>query len=203
MDLPSRKSDPLSDTTFTRRKGEIMKRSLLVLVGLALVGVSLWAASVASSAPVIRTEAMAPGLLSLPRATPAGQTSLYGHIASLSRQRGRWMMRFDPALLLRGVTAAQAALEDTGSSDVPNDSYTLDESHRLLTYVVSPTATVTVLLQELRPIEIPVSELAQITQGKNPRRRALFDRARGLGYWIRVGDKYPNPVLSIDQQYHP
>ena len=104
---------------FTRRKGEIMKRSLLVLVGLALVGGSLWAASVASSAPVTRTEAMAPGLLSLPRATPAGQTSLYGHIASLSRQRGRWMMRFDPALLLRGVTAAQAAREDTGSSDVP------------------------------------------------------------------------------------
>ena len=180
-----------------------MKRSLLVLVGLALVGGSLWAASVASSAPVIRTEAMAPGLLSLPRATPAGQTSIYGHIASLSRQRGRWLMRFDPALLLRGATAAQVALEDTGSSDVPNDSVTLDESHRLLTYVVSPTATVTVLLQGLRPIEIPVSELAQIMQGNNPKHRALFDRARGLGYWIRVGDKYPNPVLSIDQQYHP
>ena len=203
MDLPSRKSDPLLTTTFTRRKGEIMKRSLLVLVGLALVGGSLWAASVASSAPVIRTEAMAPGLLSLPRATPAGQTSIYGHIASLSRQRGRWLMRFDPALLLRGATAAQVALEDTGSSDVPNDSVTLDESHRLLTYVVSPTATVTVLLQGLRPIEIPVSELAQIMQGNNPKHRALFDRARGLGYWIRVGDKYPNPVLSIDQQYHP
>ena len=116
-----------------------MKRSLLVLVGLALVGGSLWAASVASSAPVIRTEAMAPGLLSLPRATPAGQTSTYGHIASLSRKQGRWLMRFDPALLLRGATAAQVALEDTGSSDVPNDSVTLDESHRLLTYVVSPT----------------------------------------------------------------
>ena len=87
MDLPSRKSDPLFTTTFTRRKGEIMKRSLLVLVGLALVGGSLWAASVASSAPVIRTEAMAPGLLSLPRATPAGQTSTFGHIASLSRSK--------------------------------------------------------------------------------------------------------------------
>ena len=112
---------------------------------------------------------MAPGLLSLPRATPAGQTSTYGHIASLSRQRGRWLMRFDPALLLRGATAAQVALEDTGSSDVPNDSVTLDESHRLLTYVVSPTATVTVLLQGLRPIEIPVSELAADHAGQEPR----------------------------------
>jgi len=128
---------------------------------------------------------------------------IFGHIASLSRKHGRWVMRFDPALLLRGATAAQAALEDTGSSDVPNDSYTLEESHRLLTYVVSPTATVTVLLDGLRPIEIPVSELAGIVRGKNPMHRALFDRARGLGYWIRVGDKYPNPVLSIDQQYHP
>ncbi len=73
---------------FTRRKGEIMKRSLLVLVGLALVGGSLWAASVASSAPVTRTEAMAPGLLSLPRATPAGQTStVRSHRVALAAAR--------------------------------------------------------------------------------------------------------------------
>ena len=26
---------------------------------------------------------------------------------------------------------------------------------------------------------------------------------RGFGFWIRVGDKYPNPVLSLDQQYQP
>ncbi len=50
---------------------------------------------------------------------------------------------------------------------------------------------------------IPVSELAQIVKGKNPKRRPLFDRSNGLGFWIRIGDKYPNPALSIDQQYHP
>jgi hypothetical protein len=22
-------------------------------------------------------------------------------------------------------------------------------------------------------------------------------------FWIRVGDKYPNPAVSLDQQYHP
>ena len=65
------------------------------------------------------------------------------------------------------------------------------------------TATVTILLQGLRTIQVPVAELAQIVKGKNPMHRALFDRARRLGYWIRVGDKYPNPALSIDQQYHP
>ena len=112
-------------------------------------------------------------------------------------------MRFDPALLLRGATAAQVALEDTGSSDVPNDSVTLDESHRLLTYVVSPTRD-----GHGPPARAPTDPdpglgAGAIMQGKNPKRRALFDRARGLGYWIRVGDKYPNPVLSIDQQYHP
>jgi hypothetical protein len=180
-----------------------MNRSQLILVALALVAGSLLSAVAASSAPASGSSNSSPTLLRLPRATPAGQTSSYGHIASLSRKHGRWVMRFDPALLLTGATAAQAALEDTGSSDVPNDSYTLEESHRLLTYVVSPTATVTVLLDGLRPIVIPVSELAGIVSGKNPMHRALFDRARGLGYWIRVGDKYPNPVLSIDQQYHP
>lgn len=180
-----------------------MHRSLLVLVALAVGTAALVAASTASSASASPSESASQELLQLPRTTPAGQTSTYGHIASLSRKQGRWIMRFDPALLLRGATAAQAALEDTGSSDVPNDSYTLDESHRLLTYVVSPSATVTILLRGVRPIEIGVSELAQIVQGRNPMHRALFDRARGLGYWIRVGDKYPNPALSIDQQYHP
>jgi hypothetical protein len=195
--------EPCVESDVSTRRENIVKRSQLILVALALVGGALLSAVAASSAPASGSASAAPTLLRLPRATPAGQTTTYGHIASLSRKQGRWVMRFDPALLLRGATAAQAALEDTGSSDVPNDSYTLDESHRLLTYVVSPTASVTVLLAGLRPIEIPVSELAGIVRGKNPMHRALFDRARGLGYWIRVGDKYPNPVLSIDQQYHP
>jgi hypothetical protein len=177
-----------------------MKNLLLLLAAVVAAGASM---SAAAAAPGCGDGASSVELLRLPRVTPAGQTTLFGHIASLARRQGRWEMRFDPALLLTGVTAERAALEDTGSPDVPNDSYTLEEGHRLLTYVVSPSATVTVLLQGLRPIEIPVSELAQIVQGKNPRHRALFDRARGLGYWIRVGDKYPSPVLSLDQQYHP
>ena len=177
-----------------------MKKLLPVLGAIAVVGLSM---STASAAPVAPSQPSSPVLLKLPRATPAGQESLYGHIASLARKHGRWEMRFDPALLLRGATAAQAALEDTGSSDVPNDSYTLEEGHRLLLYVVSPTATATVLLRGLQPVEIRVPELARILRGENPNHRALFDRANGLGYWIRVGDKYPNPVLSLDQQYHP
>jgi hypothetical protein len=177
-----------------------MKKVLLVLAVVAVAGASM---SAASAAPGCGDGPSSTQLLLLPRVTPAGQTTLFGHIASLSRKHGRWEMRFDPALLLTGVTAEQAALEDTGSPDVPNDSYTLDESHRLLTYVVSPTAKITILTQGLQAVQIGVPELAQILQGKNPTHRALFDRANGLGYWIRVSRKYPSPVLSLDQQYHP
>ena len=179
-----------------------MKLSLLAVAGALLVAVVVVSSRVAG-APASSTSPSEPALLRLPRATPAGQTTLFGHVKSLTRKGGRWEMRFDPALVLQGVAAEHAALEDTGSSDVPNDSITLEEGHRLLTYVVAPNAGVTVLGMGLRAIRVPVSELAQIVKGKNPRQRPLFDRANGLGFWIRVGDKYPNPVLSIDQQYHP
>jgi hypothetical protein len=179
-----------------------MKLSLLAVAGALLVAVVVVSSRVAG-APASLTSPSEPALLRLPRATPAGQTTLFGHVKSLTRKGGRWEMRFDPALVLQGAAAEHAALEDTGSSDVPNDSVTLEEGHRLLTYVVAPNVAVTVLVMGLRAITIPVSEVAQIVKGKNPRQRPLFDRANGLGFWIRVGDKYPNPVLSIDQQYHP
>jgi hypothetical protein len=112
-------------------------------------------------------------------------------------------MRFDPAWWLNGTAAEHAALEDTGSKDVPNDYYVVEEGHRLLTFTVFSSARVTVLGKSLRRITITVSELAQIVKGKNPKQRRLFDRGNHLGYWIRVGTKYPNPVLSLDQQYQP
>jgi hypothetical protein len=137
----------------------------------------------------------------LPPATPAGQTTLWGHIKSLTRKGGHFELRFDPALFLHGVTANRAAAEDR--REVANDYYVVDETHRQFTYVVLTTARVTVLTRGLRSARITVSELAQIVKGKNPKHRPLFDRANGLGYWIRVGDKYPNPALSLDQQYQP
>jgi len=72
----------------------------------------------------------------------------YGYIRSLKSQGSGYLMRFDPAWLLTGKTANQAALEDTGSSDVPNDNYVVNESKRAYTYMVSPTAHVTVLKRE-------------------------------------------------------
>jgi hypothetical protein len=110
-------------------------------------------------------------------------------------------MAFDPAFLLHGVTADRAAAED--GHEVANDYYVVDESHRQYVYVVRPTAEVTVLTKSLCATTITVSELAQIVAGKNPEHRRLFDRSNGLGFWIRVSNKYPNPALSLDQQYQP
>ena len=180
-----------------------MKASLVVLAGIAVVGVAISPSSRVSAAPATSTARRETTLSKLPPVTAAGETTSWGHIKSLVRKGRRFEMRFDPAWLLGGVTAERAALEDTGSADVPNDRYTVEEGHRLLTYVVVPNARVTVLLNGPRPATITVAELAQIIEGKNPKRRPLFGRPKDFGFWIRVGNKYPNPVLSLDEQYQP
>jgi len=190
---------PETDTGFENANeldGRIMKNLLLVLGAITVCG-SLATASAAS------TKSSSSGPLRLPRATPAGQTTVFGHIKSLAREGGKWKLRFDPAMLLFGATAEQEAFEQTGSRDVPNDSVTFDETHHLLTYVVAPTATVTIVTQGLAATTISVDELSKILAGKNPAHRKLFGDPKGFGFWMRVGDKYPNPVLTIDEQYHP
>jgi hypothetical protein len=46
-----------------------------------------------------------------------------------------------------------------------------------------------------------VAELAQIVRGRNPKHRRLLEPK--AGFWIQIGEKYPNPVVSLDQQYQP
>jgi hypothetical protein len=194
-----------NDTRFENTielEGRIMKNLLLALGVIAVCG-SLSTASATSTARASAGQSSASALLRLPRATPAGQTTVFGHIKSLAREGGKWKLRFDPAMLLFGATAEQEAFEQTGSRDVPNDSVTFDETHQLLTYVVAPTATVTIVTQGLGATTISVGELSKILVGKNPAHRKLFGDPKGFGFWMRVGDKYPNPVLTIDEQYHP
>src|SRR5207237_5109739 len=95
-----------------------------------------------ASSPAVAKQS---GFLQLPPAAPAGEMVLYGHIKKLTRKGSRFELRFDPAWFTSGVTASRAALEDTGSSDVPNDNYIVEEGHRLLTYLVPTTAHVTVI----------------------------------------------------------
>jgi hypothetical protein len=165
-----------------------MKPSLVVLALLATLVAAFFASSQISAAP---------SASAAPR-----EIVYYGHIKSLVRKGSRFELRFDPAFWLTGVTASRAALQDTGSSDVPNDYYIVDEGHRLLTFLVPTTAHVTVLTRNgtgpIPATAIPVGELAQIVKGKNPRHRQLSEPK--AGFWIRVA---ADRVGALDQQFQP
>ena len=123
----------------------------------------------------------------------------YGYIKSLKPKGDAYELRFDPAWLLTGKTASQAALEDTGSSDVPNDNYVVNESTRAYTYNVPSNAHVTVLKEGVNGDSITVAELSQLASGQNPFPKPLFEPI-STGFWISIRN---DNVLSLDQQYHP
>ena len=127
----------------------------------------------------------------LPPAAPAGQLIFYGHIKSLTPSGGRYLLRFDPAWLLEGTTAEKAAVADgvlPPGQPVPNDNYTRDESHKLLTFVVPPTARVTVLTRGIHATPVTVAEFAQLLKGRNPKPLADEIRDRHLYPCNRHGE---------------
>jgi hypothetical protein len=157
-----------------------MRPALVFVIAVAVL------VSAGSASPRTSATAGCSPLLLLPRAAPAGEFTLFGHIKSLKRKGARFELRFDPASWLTGVTAARASLEDTGSSDVPNDYYIREEGHRLLTYKVPATTPVSVL-----------------TRGTCTTRTTAARLAKSLppaGFWIRVRI---DTVRSLDQQYQP
>jgi hypothetical protein len=169
-----------------------MKRSLIVVAAVAL-GV----AGCGGMKTVTKTVTVGAGSKTGPGA-PLELTQ-FGHIRSLDRKGGQFELGFDPALLLSGTTAAHAKLEDTGSSDVPNDYYVVDEGHRVLTYVVPAGAHVTILERGVDATRITVAQLAELVHGRNPFHHRLFEPI-STGFWLRTRiDK----VKSLDQQYFP
>ena len=126
---------------------------------------------------------------------------LYGHIRSVSSAGARIRLRFDPAWFTSGLTASVAKREDTGSSDVPNDNYAVEEGHRSLTYLLPRSARVTVLtnvgVKGISATPITVAELIRIVNGGTHRR--LFEPLDS-GVWIRVRN---DRLLELDQQYKP
>jgi hypothetical protein len=130
---------------------------------------------------------------------PPGEQVEFGYIKSLTPKGNAFELKFDPAWFLSGKTANQAALEDTGSSDVPNDNYVVNESHRLLTYIVPANARVTALTKSVTGTPITVAQLSGIVSGKNPLGHPLWEGIN-TGFWIRVNI---DTVRSLDQQYHP
>jgi hypothetical protein len=124
----------------------------------------------------------------------------YGHIKSMKATKGGYEIRFDPAWWLTGRAAEQAKFEDTGSRDVPND-YIVEEGHRLLTFPVGKQAEVTMIGTNVRTIHLSTAELNQLENGRNPRHRHLMEPT--AGFWIQVGEKYPNRAVKLIQQYQP
>ncbi len=141
----------------------------------------------------------ASALVAANQSSPA-QGPLYGHVKSITQKNHRFVMQFDPAWWLTGLAAERAC----GCKPVANDYYVVDDSHRLLTFAVRPDAHVTLLTRGgngVSTASISVAELAQILAGRNPKHRQLLEPK--AGFWIRIGVKYPNPAIALDQQYQP
>src|SRR2546421_6638321 len=154
-----------------------MNPLLVLLAAVAVLVTAGCGSSHNSAAPASPTVAntRSPFLPQPPFAGPR-DIVLYGHVKSLTRKGARFELRFDPAEFLSGETANRAAIEDKvipPGEVVPNDHYIRDVDHRLLTYFVPASAHVTVVtnpgLKGIRATVIPVSELAEIVKGKNPK----------------------------------
>jgi hypothetical protein len=130
---------------------------------------------------------------------------LFGHVKSIAPTHGAYLLRFDPAWLVTGVTANVAAAEDDGTTckpsscpPVPNDVYAVDESHRLLTFLLPAGTRGAVLVGGgLNTKTVGAAELARIVAGTSSLK--LFEPLDS-GVWIRV---HSDTVQTFAQQYRP
>jgi hypothetical protein len=177
-----------------------MKRWLGLTVVAGLVAAAALVAAHLQASPAAAAKART-GFLLLPREAPAGQVSFFGHIRKLTPRGRGFELRFDPAWFTSGLTARRAKLEDTGSDDVPNDNYVVEEGHRLLSYLLPRSAKVTVLANSgtagISATPISVDELARIVNGG--KHGKLFEPLES-GVWIRVRI---DTINALDQQYRP
>jgi len=130
----------------------------------------------------------------------------YGHIVSLKRSGAGYLLQFDPEWFLSGITANVAAAQDhhitcapAKCEPVPNDNYTVDESHRTLTFNVSADALAYVLTpkQYFNGERISVAQLAAVVAGTSSIK--LFEPLDS-GVWISV---HIDTVTAFRQQYRP
>jgi hypothetical protein len=134
---------------------------------------------------------------------PPSELTQFGYIKSLKRKGDGYIMRFDPALFLSGVTANTAAAEDGAvepGQPVPNDNYRVNESKRAYSFLVPADAHVTVVTGGGGPVgstAIDVAELERIVNGG--KHLKLFEPLES-GVWIRYRI---DTVRSIAQQYQP
>lgn len=135
----------------------------------------------------------------------SGVQYYYGHIVSLRQSGAGYLMEFNPALFLSGITANAAAADDLHvrcapekCQAVPNDNYVVDESARSYFFRVPASVHGTVLTNgsSLDGTSISVAQLAQIVAGKGMK---LFEPLES-GVWIRVRI---DTVQTFSQQFRP
>lgn len=143
-----------------------------------------------------------------PAASATGDQRIFGHITSMQQRGNRFEVRFDPALLVGGVTANLAQAQDAGTTCQPsacppvaNDNYVIDEGHRLLVFILPVGVRGTVLAKGgsngFFGRTVTATQLAQLVAGKRPVR--LFEPL-STGVWILVRS---DSVRTFAQQYHP
>jgi hypothetical protein len=184
-------------------KRKLLRPSLAILAAVILAAAAFGLSRVLTS-PAAPAEAARPSATS---AKPCTGNTLFGHIESLTSKGDPYVLRFDPAWFLSGETANTAAAEDGAvepGQPVPNDNYVVEEGHRLLTFLVPPTAHVTVLAKGgtldnrgFASKSISVAELAQLVRGEAPV-ELLEPLASGI--WLRV---HTDTACSLEQQYRP
>ena len=177
---------------------------------LAIVGTGLLLAVVAAGCGPTRT-VVKTVTVERTRSSPlsaTGDLRIYGHVKSLTRDGDGYDLRFDPAWLTTGLTANVGQAEDQGTPCQPracppvaNDSYVIDEGHRLLTFIVPAGARGTVLAKGgsigFRPTTITAAQLAQLVAGKTSLK--LYEPL-STGVWILV---HVDTVRTFAQQYFP
>jgi hypothetical protein len=194
-------------THIRQEKGASKKRLLRPSLGILAVAILAAAAFGLSRLSTDSASSAAAAEPAVTAAKPCEGNPLFGHIRSLTLNRRQYELRFDPAWFLSGETANTAAAEDGAvepGQPVPNDIYVVDEGHRLLTFVVPPTAHVTVLVKGgalgnggFASKAISVARLAQLIEGKEP--VELFEPLES-GFWLRV---HIDTACSLEQQYRP
>jgi hypothetical protein len=135
-----------------------------------------------------------------------GDQTYYGYVVSLKKSGNGYLMQFNPAWFLSGITANVAAAQDqhiacapAKCEPVPNDHYYVDESKRTLTFSVGPDVHGYVLTPKeyFNGVQVGISDLAGIVAGTSPIK--LFEPLDS-GVWITV---HIDTVTSFKQQYRP
>ena len=178
-----------------------MKAPAFVLAALASMLVAVPASSQGGSEVRTALTAGPPASAFLPAgAFGPRQTVFFGYVRSLTRSGGRYVARVDPALVLSGITATRAAVEDKvipPGGFVPNDFYNLNESKRTYAYRVPANAHVTVLDNPgtgPRSVVIPVPGSRRSSEARIPRgvrgsgdpRPASGSGRQGIGRWRSI-----------------